>query len=296
MPLEPEPTSDWTAFLYVAGELSAAEAAAFELRLADDQPPARPWPRPSGWPGPWPRRAGSGPARLPHVRAAGVLAWSAGGGRPRPRWPRNLTGRSARPPDAEGGRTAWSGLRARPEPTGPVDAGRVTGRPAGEAAACRPRFPGRPGAPLVDPDGRRPAPRRPPPRGELSLRSSRPPGPLLALAAPALAGDGDTEKDKTPGPLPSGSPPRAAPPSARPRRWRSSATNTRAGVVLGVLRPRNPGEYRKAVGELSGWPVSWPSSRRGTPAVRVRAGCLEGQIARRVPRRPARRVPRPRNP
>ena len=37
MPLEPEPDLHWTAFLYVSGDLPAAEASSFEARLADDQ-------------------------------------------------------------------------------------------------------------------------------------------------------------------------------------------------------------------------------------------------------------------
>jgi len=37
MPLGPETDLDWTAFRYVAGELTPAEASAFELRLGDDQ-------------------------------------------------------------------------------------------------------------------------------------------------------------------------------------------------------------------------------------------------------------------
>jgi hypothetical protein len=40
MPLEPESDLHWTAFLYRGGDLPAAEAAAFEARLADD-PDAR---------------------------------------------------------------------------------------------------------------------------------------------------------------------------------------------------------------------------------------------------------------
>src|SRR4051812_41484392 len=37
MSLEPDADLGWTAYLYVTGELSSLEEAAFELRLADDQ-------------------------------------------------------------------------------------------------------------------------------------------------------------------------------------------------------------------------------------------------------------------
>jgi hypothetical protein len=37
MPLEPETDLHWTAFLYISGDLLAAEASSFEARLLDDQ-------------------------------------------------------------------------------------------------------------------------------------------------------------------------------------------------------------------------------------------------------------------
>src|SRR4051812_7029606 len=121
MPLEPDADLRWTAFLYVTGDLSSVEEAAFELRLADDQAAreavgeavelagALSTTEPGAWGRP---RSGRFPARR-------VLTWSALAAAASlvvaGLW--SLRQGPAVSPDATEVAIAWSGLR-RMEPIG----------------------------------------------------------------------------------------------------------------------------------------------------------------------------------